>query len=159
MFPLNSEPVRRPGEDLSTTFHPLLEFDDFAGDHAPFSKWAPEVLDLSGFVPLTHAKDYVFYAAIAGVRSQPGQAPLFAPRGLPPNCSPHTSQQISSFVDPHDVSSGVGWLYLDEIEQALRAASVAPTAFSPALQMLLDAMRSLEGTIGPRHARLVFYFS
>lgn len=145
---------------MGTTFFPFIEFDDSrrsSPELPPFSHPEPEVLDLTDFVPLTHAKDYRFYAAIAGVRSSPDRPPRFKPRGLPPHCSSLVSRKVADFFDPDDPS--IGWLFQDEIIVAMQAANLDEDALSPELAMLMDMLRSLERTLGFRRARLVFAFS
>ena len=146
---------------MATTFHPFIEFDDLRSAEEkslpPFSRPEPEALDLSEFIPLTHAKDYAFYSAVAGVRSGEGPEPLFKPRGLPPCCSSLVARKLDDFFDPDDPT--IGWLYLDEIEQAMSAAGVKQADLSPELVMLLDCLRSFERSLGTRRARLVFAFS
>lgn len=104
----------------------------------------------------TGSKNYPFFAAIAGVRGDPAMPPLFPPRGLPDEVSYSARMSIKNGYLGDEFDSG--WLYLDEIRQALAKHSVPDSHIGTEIYIILDAMASIEARLGHRRARLLFSF-
>ena len=104
----------------------------------------------------TGGKDYLFFAAIAGVRNKTGVEPLYSPRGLPPELSTpvHFAVEKNIFED----LDGISWLTLQEIHMALDHHAVNWDHLSYQTLAILDIMESLERRFGEGRVRLIFGF-
>ena len=99
---------------MGSTIEAWIEYDDDAQRHLekaaepPFSRPHANSIPLTDFVRFRSGKNYRFFAAISGIRSQPGDpAPLFPLRGgSPANVSGHTRRYVFEVADDTDPNFG-----------------------------------------------------
>lgn len=140
-----------------------IEYDDDAQYHPeraaepPFSRPDENCIPLDCFARFRRAKDYRFFAAISGVRSQEDDPePLFPMRGgLPPNVSSQTKRQVSEIIG--EDNPGLSWLNYREIERALAHMAVQRDKLDLTTNLVLDLMQSIEKRLGEGRSRLIFY--
>src|SRR5580765_1763293 len=91
------------------------KFGASANHPPPFSEKSgtPFSISCDGSI-YTGSKDYLFFAAIAGVRNETGIPPLLPPRGLPRNLSREAEARVQSMGMIGDFCDG--WLTLTEID-------------------------------------------
>ena len=130
-----------------------LWFNPSAGDVPPFST-VPEAIDLTGYTLFRSGKDYNFFAAISGIRSQTGREPLYRPRGLPSPISSEAGRGFAEIFSPD--YPGQGWLTLGEIESAVRHMGFTRDGLSLETNVVLEMMSYLERRLGQNRVRLVF---
>ncbi|MEW6735969.1 MAG: hypothetical protein AB1489_32040 [Acidobacteriota bacterium] len=135
--------------DAFIEYDRTLWFNPSAIDVPPFST-IPEAIDLTGFTLFRSGKDYLFFAAISGIRNQTNKEPLYPLRGLP---SP-ISSEVEKFFDPD--YPGQGWLTLSEIEAALTHLGFTRDDLSLETNVVLEMMSYLERQLGQNRVRLVF---
>jgi hypothetical protein len=111
-------------------------------------------VDFTGYVALSHGKDYDFFAAIAGFHNRFDVPPLYRPRGLPSVLSPRVREHMTNFFDEDWV--GQGWLTLSEIEAALAHMGLSAERLSLAVRVVLNCMACLARELGDPRVRLVF---
>ena len=119
------------------------------------SQGQPDSLTTDGGI-YTGSKDYLFFAAIAGVRNETGVPPLHPPRGLPPNLS----RAARHYLDSDGTLGGHAdsWLRLSEILAALDHQRVDRRLLSFETHTILAIMENLAGRLGDDRVRLVFGF-
>lgn len=147
---------------MGTSINAWIEYDDNP-DYYPDRGNEPPFTYLSdGFIPLTDSpnfrsgKDYRFFAAISGIRSQQGDPPpLFSLRGLPQNISGYAKHAVDDVADLDDPN--FGWLTYCEIQQALAHMSVARDQLSLHTNIVLDLMQAIDRRLGEGRSRLIFY--
>lgn len=137
---------------MSTDIRAFLAIDDNTPPDDPPFTYDPSCWDLSRDIGLSTGKHYEFYAAIAGIRDDEGREPLIPPRGLP------KYQKNAPIEDLWDYF-GVGWLTLDEIEQALLHRGIDRNSLDNSVLLVLDTMAIVENTYGKNRVHLVFGFS
>jgi hypothetical protein len=98
-------------------------------------------------------KDYLFFAAIAGVRNRSKIKPLYPPRGVPTVMSPPVRMFFEN--DP-STPDDAGWLTLTEIHKALDYMKVDEGKLSFETQTHLATMAYIERRLGKDRVRLVF---
>lgn len=111
-------------------------------------------------------RDYRLFAALAGVRGDPGKPPLFQPRGLPPEHSDYVSDLYftKELVDGHrrarpDSSwHSASWLTVVEIRAALSHAGLSLEECEPEFRAVVATMDELDRCCGAGASRLVFWF-
>ena len=120
----------------------------------PFTSDIDSVSEEEGL--FTGSKDYLFFNAIAGIRSKDEKKPLIEPRGLPEK----KSVRLSIAIDNNVFSDlfGIGWLTLEEIEQSLLFQQVDKEELSFETHTILNIMNDLEKRCGKNRVRLIFGF-
>ncbi len=140
-----------------------IEYDDDAlyyperAAEPPFSHPPDFCIPLTDFNDFYHAKDYRFFAAISGIRSQPGDpAPLFSMRGgLPKNVSDQTRRDVSEIIGEDNPS--LSWLSYSEIEQAPAHKGLQRESLPFTTNIVLDLMQSIEKWLGAGRSGLIFH--
>jgi len=127
----------------------LLLDDNTPSDEPPFTN-DPSTWDLTHDIGLAGSKDYVFYAAIGGIRNTSGIESLFPWRGLPP--SPSTCDNLKDLADDDNVS----WLTLTEIRASLAHQGADISSLSKYVRLVLRVMEVAEDSYGVDRVRLVF---
>lgn len=144
---------------MGTRIFALIEYDDSIlydyGGNPPEPFLGSSTIDLTRYDRLWGGKDYQFFAAIAGVRTESNKTPLITPRGLPPNPNPRTLFYLEEFFDLTEPCR-LGWLTLAEIQAALHHMELDQTNLSLAVNVVLEIMKFLEKQLGPERVRLVF---
>lgn len=148
---------------MGSAIEAWIEYDDDARYHPeraaepPFSTYCDNCIPLDWFIHFNNAKDYRFFAAISGIRSQQGDpAPLFRLRGgLPPNVSEQTKRAVSEIIG--EDNPYLSWLSYAEIEQALAHMDVSRENLPLTTNIVLDLMQSIEMRLGTGRSRLIFY--
>ncbi len=148
---------------MGSAIEAWIEYDDDAWRHPeraaepPFSRPDDNCIPLDGFKGFRRAKDYRFFAAISGIRSQVGNPPpLFPMRGgSPPNVSDQTKREVSGIIG--EDNSSLSWLSYSEIEQALAHMNVSRENLPLTTNIVLDLMQSIEKRLGEGRSRLIFY--
>ena len=148
---------------MGSSIESWIEYDDDAqyyperAAEPPFSRPHDNCIPLTDFVSFRSGKNYRFFAAISGIRSQPNDpAPLFPLRGgLPPNVSGYARHHVFSVAD--DTDPNLGWLSYAEIEQALAHMAISREKLALATNLVLDLMQSIENRLGEGRSRLIFY--
>ena len=134
-------------------FHP----DPAVAMPPPFSESQGEPYSVTGEGGIyTGSKDYLFFAAIAGVRNDTGIPPLFPPRGLPPNPSPEVLRWLNSHGELGEFCNS--WLRPSEIDAALDHQRVDRDLLSFETHTILAIMGNLAARLGDDRVRLVFGF-
>lgn len=140
-----------------------IEYDDDARYHPeraaepPFSSYCDNCIPLDWFNNFNNAKDYRFFAAISGIRSQQGDpTPLFPLRGgLPPNASKQTRSAVTEIIG--EDNPYLSWLSYAEIELALAHMGVPRDKLALPTNLVMDLMQSIEKRLGKDRSRLIFY--
>ncbi len=148
---------------MGSSIEAWVEYDDEAwyeperAAEPPFSFYCDNCIPLDWFIHFNNAKDYRFFSAIAGIRSQQGDpAPLFPLRGgLPPNVSEQTKHAVSEIIG--EVNPYLSWLSYAEIESALAHMSIPREKLELSTNLVLDLMQSIEKRLGAGRSRLIFY--
>ncbi len=148
---------------MGSAIESWIEYDDDAqyyperAAEPPFSRPDDNCIPLDGFTRFCRAKDYRFFAAISGIRSQQGDpAPLFPLRGgLPPNVSEKTKRAVSEIIG--EDNPYLSWLSYAEIEQALAHMGILREDLPLTTNLVLDLMQSIEKRLGEGRSRLIFY--
>ena len=111
------------------------------------------------FIHFSNAKDYRFFSAIAGIRSQLGDpAPLFPLRGgLPPNASEQIKRAVSEIIGGDNPY--LSWLSYAEIEQALAHRDTPREKLALETNLVLDLMESIEKRLRAGRSRLIFHIN
>lgn len=117
----------------------------------------PESVTAEGGI-FTGSKNYVFFAAIAGIRSETEIEPLYPPRGLPQHRSYALQKHLREWGGEIG-EIGQGWLTLCELEAALDHQRVNREHLSFETETILAIMRNLGQRLGPDRVRLLFGFS
>lgn len=142
---------------MGTEMRAWVEYDEQYVSAEPFANDINILCVTSGEDGLnTGSKSYAFFGAVAGVRNVTGIPPLFEPRGLP---SPLSSELIRADNLYHLVEGiGTGWLFLREIQAALRHQRVSDDRINTEILVILDLMTVLERRFGADRTRLIFNF-
>ena len=148
---------------MGSSIEAWIEYDDDAqyyperAAEPPFSRPHDNCIPLTDFVAFRSGKNYRFFAAISGTRSQQGDpTPLFPLRGgLPPNVSGYTMRHVFEVAD--DTDPNLGWLTYPEIKQAVVHTRLEVSNLSFATTLVLDLMKSIEMRLGEGRSRLIFY--
>lgn len=147
---------------MGSAIEAWIEYDDDAqyyperAANPPFSSYCDRCIPLDQFKGFRQAKDYRFFSAIAGIRSQQGDpVPLFPLRGgLPPNVSEQTRRAVSESIGEDDPC--LSWLSFAEIEQALAHMDIPRGNLARSTNFVLDLMQSIETRLGAGRSRLIF---
>ncbi len=130
----------------------FLEYDDRTLEK-PFSVKTGRVIPLDRYVDLRGGKDYRFFAAISGFRSNEGESPLFRPRGLPTPMSDQIYEELFFSYSSEQIS----WLNASEIHLALAHLNIRREELSVAALLVIGLMDYLSGRLGsPERVRFVF---
>ena len=148
---------------MGSSIEAWIEYDDDAqyeperAAEPPFSSYCDNCIPLDWFIHFSNAKDYRFFSAIAGMRSQQGDpVPLFPLRGgLPPNASKQTKRAVSEIIG--EDNPYLSWLSYDEIEQALAHMNIPREKLALETNLVLDLMQSIEKRLGAGRSRLIFH--
>jgi hypothetical protein len=130
-----------------------LLYDPTAGNVEPFSL-VPEAIDLTTFTLFRSGKDYRFIGAISGIRNQTNKEPLYSLRGLPSPISSEAARGLNELFDPS--FSGLGWLFLSEIEEAISHIGFTRHDLSLETNVVLEMMYYLKKELGLNRVRMVF---
>jgi hypothetical protein len=76
---------------MGCDIHAVIDYEDECGSICPF-------VDGQFWIP----RDYGLFAALAGVRAEPGEQPLYEPRGLPPRFSDAAQRLLFHVVVDED---------------------------------------------------------
>ena len=148
---------------MGSAIEAWIEYDDASwyepgrAAELPFSSYCDNCIPVDWFIHFSTAKDYRFFSAIAGMRSQQGDpVPLFPLRGsLPPNVSAQTRKAVLEIIG--EDNPYLSWLSYPEIEEALTHMGITREKIQLSTNLVLDFMQSIERRLGVGRSRLIFY--